>query len=371
MKSRIEGVLTAHEELSQAESSSAVCEVLLRRILELMPVSGVHVMPFGATGEEPPRSALYQRGGDLEAARRRLPRALQLLLAEPKLPALFSLPGRLLRVEEALGWDSWLKSPVYQDHFRHLASARQLVVGLVDAAGAPRGFMAVCRAEQELPFDAREEGLVLACREEAERALAPFAVAPDWSKPLDEIVEALAVALPVAAVLVGERGRVLWMNREAELRLGAVGLSVGPGRFYASVGAALADVIALGLRELARPGALLANECRPAWLAEGETVVARRVAQPGAPLSALVCLSTPGFGHSLDCEAAKPRPVPDLTTREGEIAALAAEGFSVVTIAHRLGIAESTVSSHLKRVYKKLGVCSRVELAARLIRAVG
>jgi DNA-binding CsgD family transcriptional regulator len=58
-----------------------------------------------------------------------------------------------------------------------------------------------------------------------------------------------------------------------------------------------------------------------------------------------------------------------LSTREGDIAALAAEGYSVLAIASRLGIAESTVSSHLKRVYRKLGVRSRAELASRVVRA--
>ena len=58
-----------------------------------------------------------------------------------------------------------------------------------------------------------------------------------------------------------------------------------------------------------------------------------------------------------------------MSARETEVAVLAADGFSVVAIAHQLAIAESTVSSHLKRVYRKLGVCSRVELAARLRRS--
>jgi DNA-binding NarL/FixJ family response regulator len=44
------------------------------------------------------------------------------------------------------------------------------------------------------------------------------------------------------------------------------------------------------------------------------------------------------------------------------------EGYSVLAIAHQLGIAESTVATHLKRVYRKLGVSSRAELALKLSR---
>ena len=38
----------------------------------------------------------------------------------------------------------------------------------------------------------------------------------------------------------------------------------------------------------------------------------------------------------------------------------------MLAIAHQLGIAESTVGSHLKRLYQKLHVRSRVELALRI-----
>jgi DNA-binding CsgD family transcriptional regulator len=58
-----------------------------------------------------------------------------------------------------------------------------------------------------------------------------------------------------------------------------------------------------------------------------------------------------------------------LSAREAAIAALASEGYSVLAIAHRLGIGESTVSTHMKRVYKKLGVRTRAELASRIVRA--
>lgn len=347
-----------------------MCDILLERVLTLVPASAVHVMPFGAVGEEAPRSAVYQRDVDLDEVRRRLPEGLQLLLAEPKLPDLFATPQRLLRVEEALGWDDWLKSVAYQDYFRHMASARQLVVGFVDQAGVPRGFMAVSRSEEECAFDAQEQALVLTCREEAERALAPFAVAPDWNRPVDQVLEALTAALPTPALLIGESGRVLWMNREAELRLECVGLRFGSERFYATTGGALAELVALALREAARPGALIAAETRetsPVWLAPGEAIVARRLTLRGAAPCVLVCLHASAGPR--DAGVATTRRVQALTAREGEVARLAADGYTVVAIAHQLNIAEATVSSHLKRVYKKLEVCSRLELAACITRS--
>ena len=348
-------VVSVHREaLARAESTAEVCAIICGRVLELMPLSGLNVMSFGAANGEAPHSALYQRGVDVEEVRGRLAPGLQLLLADPKLPPLFAQPERMLRVEQALGWEYWLHSVTYQEYFRQMTSARQLVVGLTDAAGTPTGFIAASRAENEE---------------------APFAVSQDWSQPIDDILAAITAALPIPALLLAENGRVLWMNREAEVRFGAVGFSVRGARFYATPGGLLAELVAVALREVRRPGALLGaphGEPSPRWLVRGETLMVRRVALRGAASSVLVCLHASVPRHSEVHTSSAPASTASLlgfeglSARETEVAALAAEGFSVVAIAHRLGIAESTVSSHLKRVYRKLGVCSRVELVARL-----
>lgn len=51
-----------------------------------------------------------------------------------------------------------------------------------------------------------------------------------------------------------------------------------------------------------------------------------------------------------------------LTAREAELAALACRNYSAKRIGSDLFIAESTVYSHLKRIYKKTGVHSKREL---------
>ena len=52
-----------------------------------------------------------------------------------------------------------------------------------------------------------------------------------------------------------------------------------------------------------------------------------------------------------------------LTTREYEVAALAATGLQTKEIAYRLGITYGTVKLHLHSIYAKLDICSRVKLA--------
>jgi DNA-binding CsgD family transcriptional regulator len=57
-----------------------------------------------------------------------------------------------------------------------------------------------------------------------------------------------------------------------------------------------------------------------------------------------------------------------LTVREHEVAVLAAAGLSSREIADKLYLSRRTVENHLQRIYDKLGVASRRQLAAILER---
>ena len=57
-----------------------------------------------------------------------------------------------------------------------------------------------------------------------------------------------------------------------------------------------------------------------------------------------------------------------LTNREREIALLAADGLTTRVIAERLYLSARTVDNHLARIYTKLGISNRSELAATLRR---
>jgi DNA-binding NarL/FixJ family response regulator len=51
-----------------------------------------------------------------------------------------------------------------------------------------------------------------------------------------------------------------------------------------------------------------------------------------------------------------------LTRREGEVAALVAEGMPTGEIGRSLGISTHTVKNHLFNIYEKLGISNRIEL---------
>lgn len=60
----------------------------------------------------------------------------------------------------------------------------------------------------------------------------------------------------------------------------------------------------------------------------------------------------------------KSGPLDRLTVRERQVVTAVAQGLSFKQAARKIGVAPSTVANHLYRVYRKLGVSSRTELAA-------
>jgi DNA-binding NarL/FixJ family response regulator len=70
-------------------------------------------------------------------------------------------------------------------------------------------------------------------------------------------------------------------------------------------------------------------------------------------------------------EAARQQVTRTLTQREIELVRLVAEGLRNKEVAFRLGITEGTVKIHLHRIYDKLQVSSRIELANYARRELG
>jgi DNA-binding CsgD family transcriptional regulator len=84
-----------------------------------------------------------------------------------------------------------------------------------------------------------------------------------------------------------------------------------------------------------------------------------RAAQRGRVRAARLYARCPG----VVVPGAAVEPPPGLTRREVEIARLAAQGRTTPEIAARLTVSTRTVESHLGRIYFKLGVSGRAELA--------
>jgi DNA-binding NarL/FixJ family response regulator len=70
--------------------------------------------------------------------------------------------------------------------------------------------------------------------------------------------------------------------------------------------------------------------------------------------------------YALETEKPASRTADILTPREREIATLVARGITNRQIAREFSISERTVATHIGRVFKKLGISSRNQVAARL-----
>lgn len=68
---------------------------------------------------------------------------------------------------------------------------------------------------------------------------------------------------------------------------------------------------------------------------------------------------------ALATEAARPRPLPELTDREREVLDLIATGLTNHAIAQRLFLSEKTIRNHVSNIFAKLGVSGRSAAVAR------
>ena len=85
----------------------------------------------------------------------------------------------------------------------------------------------------------------------------------------------------------------------------------------------------------------------------------------GWRVGALVILVDPAARPQVDPDLVS--AVLDLTPTESVVAVAVATGQTVAGIAEELGCAESTVKTHLKRVYRKQGIHKRTELVRRIL----
>jgi DNA-binding CsgD family transcriptional regulator len=269
---------------------------------------------------------------------------------------------RWLSEAVALGLEAQLDGP--RRHALSLLGAACALLG--DADGAHRALddldaiepWAYCLADQEIgrAWTAVVDG-------DAARARTVLLEAATWAEDTGHLACAATLLHDVARL--GDPGAV--RHRLAAVAAGCEG-ELFPA--YAAHAAALAErsaaLLVAVVERFEAMGALLAA-------AESATsaALAYRREQRARDAAALL---TRAAALAERCEGARTpglvvaESVAPLTTREREIAALAADRLSSREIAERLVVSVRTVDNHLQNVYTKLGVTGRAELADALRR---
>jgi len=174
----------------------------------------------------------------------------------------------------------------------------------------------------------------------------------------------------LAAVTDGTSLVDLWVDQEratavADLTLTAQGAVLPAlGRYLRAAADGAPDGLLVAAADLrshglvlhatsahARAVTLLSREGRSGRAAEERARLREAVEQAGEELSLVV----PSLAPALS-----------LTGRELEVARLVAEGLSNREVADRLVVSERTVDNHVYRIFRKLGIRSRNEVAALL-----
>jgi len=164
---------------------------------------------------------------------------------------------------------------------------------------------------------------------------------------LARLGEAAAVRDRLAELAAGTDGALV-----PALAAHAAALAAGDGETLDAAATRLAGIGAMLL------AAETASAAASAYLDDGHSRPAGAASRRAAEYAAAAGIAVPGLDE--------PAELDRLTSREREIAGLAATGASSKDIAGRLFISQRTVDNHLQRIYTKLGVNGRDQLKALL-----
>ncbi|MBI5490535.1 MAG: helix-turn-helix transcriptional regulator [Deltaproteobacteria bacterium] len=356
--------------LERSEGAPAIGRVVLDVLRRRVGVSACLFMPLAdgaqdlsevvAASDELPTQELLVRAAQMSA----------------KTARDFGPPERFLAQEcrtvdfnRLIGREELERLETYNEFWRPCRVERQ-VVGFMGTPEEPLGLVAMARRARDRPFTVAEARVLERLRRGAERALARLRREAAVPTAVGTMLAALETGLPVSCALFDADGRLLWISRQALARFESDAPRFGRARILFE-GCVEYDTWRRAAVEAGRGRSPDADAPLMRVEAPGglRPVCVRRLAPAGGPPLVLVsALASAGDA------AAAPSPADlgpyRLTQREAEVAVLAARGFSVLNVAARLSIAESTVRTHVKNAYRKMQVSNRAELTARVIGAV-
>ena len=260
------------------------------------------------------------------------------------------------------------KTISYNEYMRPFHAERELLA----AMGTEKnmlGFISVSRSIKENSFSEDEFSYLVKVRNRAENKLESVILYQPDISDIQLILDALEAALPISTFLFDDKGNLVWLSQEGLLRLQTrLCTSLFGSNFVSDPQGMLAWLRSVAKSAVCNPkktldGSLCLNY---SFLDHRERLCTRVVNKPDQPNLVLISIVTDARPANQKVEPQRLRRL-GLSPKEAEVAALASEGYSVLNIAYRLNIKESTVQTHLKRIYAKLGICNRAELVQRIV----
>lgn len=242
-----------------------------------------------------------------------------------------------------------LRTSTFHDYWRECRIQRQ-VVATFGTPAMPLGFLCIARCLNERPFTAADLDTLGAIRTLLLRALVLISNAHSTISLLIDVLSAVAVTLPELMGLLDLEGRVIWLSESAAEHLNVRTWHAGRAPVFGPRSSALDR-----WRDAIKQTADLPEGVHPV----GSLTVHRVHTYGDVPL--FLVLDGRGRSVMIGLNARK-----RLTGREQEIAEMVACGYTPSNVAVHLGIAVGTARNHLKSIYRKLGVSSRVELVIRM-----
>ncbi len=243
-----------------------------------------------------------------------------------------------------------MTSPLYEEFLRPCKIEHMLSAFMATKRPSAVAYLTITRTADEPPFTADDIARLEAIRLCAEQTLCRMLESKGESSTSSQILNVLSAGLPQASALLDAEGALVWANRAAEQKLGEQVLRIS-GHFLLYSRNPVIDNWRNAVRE--------AVSVREETVRVDRHLAVNRIDRPGkTPLYLVV---------DTEVSAESDSEWKTLSAREREIAELAAQGFTPINIGLKLFISPGTVRNHLKSIYRKLGITSRVELALKLI----
>ena len=343
-------LLQYRERMVAAKSLFDFRAALTDVILNVVGVSGILFYPLYRGAKPDADVVLHSSFVDRDRA------VAAAIAAFPRLDRDFHVISSFLkesvRVRDVLkyyGREFLQKTWVHKELFVPFSADQVLSAFLGTDKPSALGYLCLIRSKEEPRFTDGDLEMLEIIRRTAEESLRRMVEVDGETSTSSQILGILAAGMPHPSALLDTDGVLLWANRAAEQKLGEKVLQVS-GRYVMFSSSEVVDRWRNAVREAH-------SVAESPYRVDLHIIVNRIERSENLPI--YMVMDTEAFMESGPEWQA-------LSAREREIAELAAQGYAPLNIGAVLSISTGTVRNHLKSIYRKLNVSSRVELALKM-----